>query len=314
MSQKKNEILHEAGLTDLSSDWDKVQAIAHWCYMKRKNTENQLGDQPWHPVEHITKGGFCVFAANALVAFCSMMDIPARTIKWSNHTTAEVLIDGQWRWVENAEKTCDYMLEKHETGPLFRFSFLEMINDPQKYGIPENMEYHKFSCMADNDGNRLFFSNLEAYSNWHFVHGGEKQPQKLITFQSISEIKALYPEKDTLMYICGDDKPVMYLYPFDRHNYIQNSYTRKIYQNLGIRQCFYLSSSQNVKKIESILLLDTGMEEMPQDGGEWYYNINGHKVYLRDMEGWKVKKADSVIREDHIVWDIPLKYLKFKEK
>lgn len=314
MSQKKDEILHEAGLTDSSPEWDKVQAVALWCYGKRKNTENQLGDQPWHPVEHITKGGFCVFAANALVAFCSTMNIPARTIKWSGHTTAEIFIDGQWRWVENAERICDYMLEKHGTGPLFRFSFLEMIENPFKYGIPEKSEYHKFSCLTDEIGGRLLFSNLEAYSKWHFIHGGEGQPQKLITFQSISELKALYPEKDTLMYICGEDKPIMYLLPFDRHDYIQNSYTRKIYQNLGIRQCFYLSSSQHVKRIESVLLLDTEMEEMPPDGGDWYYNINGHKIYLRDTGGWKVQKADSIIREKHIVLDIPLEYLNFEEK
>lgn len=311
MQQKKNEILREAGLTDSSPDRDKVQAIAGWCYRQRKCTEKQLGDQPWHPVEHITHGGFCVFAAHALIAFCSIMEIPARTVGWSNHCSAEVFIDGQWRWVENTIATCDYMLEKRGKGPLFSFSFLEMIADPFRYGLPENTPYDTFTCMADDSGQRLFFSNLEAYSKWHFIHGGEGQPQKLITFQSISELRALYPEKDTLMYICAGDKPVMYLHPFDKHDYIQNSYTRKIYQSLGLRQCFYLSTSQGVKKVQSILLTDNHVKDMPEDGGAWYYNINGHKVYLRDIGGWRVEAANEIIRESHVIVDLPLEYLNF---
>ena len=49
-------------------------------------------------------GSDCVGRANALVALCAVMGIPARSVGWFNHTVAEVYYNDSWHYAENSQK------------------------------------------------------------------------------------------------------------------------------------------------------------------------------------------------------------------
>ncbi len=315
---KRNEILKNTGLDNSSSDWDKVMAFAEYAYQKRKTSSSKLKRGRYiHAVDFCIHGDFCVGAANAFAGLCSTIDIPTRMMAFSHHTCAEAFVDGQWRYVENSVPILDSlrrMTKKVELGPLFTFSFQEMITDPPKYNIPSlKMDYVDFSCLSDDKKGVLeIFSELHA--NWIFhLYGMYKDaPYYNVDFSlgSARELRLLYPQKESLTYK-SDSIPRMWLTSFRTTTAGENRPNwMVIEQGSAIRQTFYINSLDNVKHINAYIPTPQKFyRAMPEDGGEWYYQVNGKKYYIKDITGgWNYAYHDE-IKANCIMFQIPLEVI-----
>ncbi len=290
LQNKLQEILAAARLSARSSDWEKVEAIGAFCVQMRKTKSN---NSRWvHPVDFCLHGAYCIGAANALVGFCSLLGIPARTIGYGGHTTGEVLLDGKWRWVENTVATV--AASKPPGTTLRKVSFLEHLNDPAGQVTGEELfdYYARFNCVYDKERSDWFEFNHDGYSNWNFVGTNVYRydpPRGTTGFGSLRELSALYPEQKSVRYRC-DKSPKVWLTPFRMPSPGRRTEHLTVDQDHGIRQEFYLPTGRPMKAVKS--LIATRQPEfkiwhtMPKNGGDWYYKINDHKVHVRDAGGW----------------------------
>jgi len=320
---KRHQILSEAGLTLKSSDWDKVMALARFCYLNRKKELPPEGGRYYvHPVDFCHHTAYCIGAANTLQAFCSTMQIPARTVGWYNHTACEVYLDGKWRFAENTPKRLESIPDGFDKGPLFRFNLTELMANPGKYGFLyiDGDAYYGLGhdgCMSyekEKKGRILY--NLSGYNNWIFFDWWRDVPRPInINVGSVQDLILLYPESP--LYYKGRRLSIK-LTPFP--NSINTKITKIVGQGHGIRQDFIVTNPQNIKKIRSCLLLHADdTHAMPADGGEWYYRINGKKYYLRDHGGWTIKQnyyPDTFSGKytwDYLEFEIPIDILKIEK-
>ncbi|MGH8016740.1 MAG: hypothetical protein ACREIA_00345 [Opitutaceae bacterium] len=295
MVAKLKEILSAASLSEKSSTREKVTAIAKFCLQTRKEKKNH--SRYTHPVDFCLRGAYCVGAANTLVAFCSILEVPARTIGFGGHTNAEAWFDGKWHWVEN---WAAIVAQTREPGPVYSVSFLEMLNDPEAFMSTDEFtdKFCEFNCVYDDTRSPWLAYTPEAYTNWIFPlsagYPGQNMPLAQAGLGSLAEISALYPEMKRIRYKCDRDTRA-WLTPF-RMPSPRAADVHIVDQQNGARQEFYLSSLKNVKAVKACLLIGyknrpgkiTLWNNMPKDGGDWYYRINGHKVYVRDLGGWNV--------------------------
>jgi hypothetical protein len=124
-------------------------------------------------------------------------------------------------------------------------------------------------------------------------------------YSSVWELAALYPDReDDLPYVCakdgGSDTNIMYLTPI-RDKAFNNKVMdqTKIFSGGGVRKQFYISEKDDIDAVYAILYLgpDAAVDHaIPDNGGDWYYKINGHQVYLRDINGFSrvVGKSNGI--------------------
>jgi len=314
MVAKRKEILKNAELDESSSDWDKVMAFAEYAYQKRKTSSSKLKRGRYiHAVDFCIHGDFCVGAANAFAGLCSTLDIPVRLMAFSHHTCAEAFVDGQWRYVENSVPILDSlrnMTRKVEVGPMFTFSFQEMITDPHKYNIPSmKMDYVDFTCLSD-DHRGVLEIFYELHANWVFhLYGMYKDaPYYNVDFSlgSARELRLLYPRKESLTYK-SDSIPRMWLTSFGTTTAGENRPNwMVIEQGSAVRQTFYINTLEDVKHIRAYIPVPQKFyRAMPEDGGDWYFAVNGKKYYIKNIGGWNYAYHNE-IKGNCIMFDIPL--------
>lgn len=314
---KKEQILVEAGLTNDSSDFDKIMAVAQYIVQHVQGTDPRTNKQNAHPVDALEQGSHCIGRAHALIALATVMGLPARKLNWYNHTAAEVLIDGKWRYVENHWPWIRDIPEWLEQGPLFTYSFQELISDPVAHGIDAktlknmgNYNVHdKKGTIKGLPHYHLAIFDTGVYSN---IASSSYQQGSGWHASSALELATLYPG-ESIMYKGWTGKRSVRLTPMQGIKYFTGVKTRRIMQGHGIRKPFYLSSLEGVQSVTASLLLDlsNSVQNMPYDGGDWYYQVNGIKFYLRDYGGWQVDSyfAKDVTTKgdwDYLTFDIPL--------
>ncbi|TRX62040.1 hypothetical protein FNH22_01595 [Fulvivirga sp. M361] len=322
MVQKRNEILKNVALDSSSADWDKVMAFARYAYQKRKTSSSKLKRGRYiHAVDFCIHGDFCVGAANAFAGLCSTIDIPVRLMAFSHHTCAEAFVDGQWRYVENSVPILDSlrnMTGKVEVGPMFTFSFQEMITDPHKYNIPSmKMDYVDFTCLSDDRKGELEIF-YELHANWIFhLYGMYKDaPYYNVDFSlgSARELRLLYPQKEHLAYK-SDHIPRMWLTSFGTTTAGENRPNWMVIgQGSSIRQTFYINTLEDVKQVKAYIPVPQKFyRAMPEGGGDWYYAVNGKRYYIKDTDGWNYAYHDE-IKANCVMFDIPLEALNVDNK
>ncbi|MBV6647382.1 MAG: hypothetical protein KI790_18130 [Cyclobacteriaceae bacterium] len=322
LTNKRDEILREAELGESASDWNKAMAFAEFAYQKRKTSSSPLKRGRYiHAVDFCVHGDFCVGAANAFAGLCSTIDIPVRLMAFSHHTCAEAFVDGKWRYVENSVPILDSLRTLpggQEVGPMFTFSFLEMINDPPTRSFPYmKMDYVDFTCLSD-DKRGVLEIFYELHANWIFhLYGMYKDaPYYNVDFSlgSARELRILYPNERTLTYK-SDSIPRMWLTSFGNTTAGENlSNWMVIEQGTSIRQTFYINDLRGVKSVKAYIPVPQKFwRAMPEDGGEWYYRVNDRKLYIKDAGGWNYAYHPE-IKGNCIMFDIPLEALNVDQR
>ena len=295
--KKKDQILADAGLSSTSPDWDKAKAIVKHVAFLISKPEGR-----GHPVEVLEYGNqHCGYQSATMIALASTMGIPGREISWWTHTVCELYIDGKWRYAENSPYVLPNIPPEFEQGPLFTYNFLEMISNPKDHGINRESYSTELYCGRVRDsGPKYILYNVEAYTNWIFNMGS--WPEVILMPNSALEIGALYPGEPSV-FKCKNI-PRMWLNP-----YRSSTSTKKIEQAKGIRQKFYISSLEKVTKVYSHLLFKSQSNNIPANGGDWYYLVNGDKYYLRDYGGWNLHGNYEGTGYSYLSFDVPLKSL-----
>ncbi|MEA1949738.1 MAG: transglutaminase domain-containing protein [Planctomycetota bacterium] len=325
--KKRNEILHAADIPPNGRDIDKVRAIAFALVNHRRYNpeEPEVGFGYYlHPVDFMDKISYCAGAAKTMVAMCSTMNIPAREISMYCHCVCEVFIDGKWRFVENTVAALENIPDGYEKGPLFSYSFQELLVNPKAKGFGRDyyLRLNNYKVIKpDGKETYTFVYGMAAYSNWMYnlPKGYKDKSYKSIWLGTNSALglSAFYPG-ETVTYKCGD-KPIMYLTPARRKiaDYIITA--DDIYQ-----QKFYLDHKDSLKRVTAYLLMTAGSaRNVPKDGGEWHFKVNGKKFYLKDIGGfktvcpyrpnlgWEWLPGDK-LQLDYVKFDVPIDVLDFE--
>ena len=326
--KKRDEILRAADIPTDGREWDKVQTIASALVNHRRYNpeEPEVGFGYYlHPVDFLDKISYCAGAAKTMVAMCSTMSIPAREVSMYCHCVCEVYLDGKWRFVENTVEALENIPDGYEKGPLFSYSFQEMLTNPKTKGFKRDyyLRLNNYKVIKP-DGNEVypFVYGMAAYSNWMYnmPEGYKDKSYKSIWLNtnSTQELAAFYPGQP-VTYKCGD-KPVMYLTPPRRKVADRKIAAADIY-----RQKFYLNHKDSLNRVSAYLLMTAGTDRnIPQDGGKWYFKVNNKKFYLKDLGGFKTQcpyrsqldwvwLPDDQLKFDYIKFDIPIEILNFDE-
>lgn len=115
---KKDSILAAAGLTDSSPIESRVAALVSAIFNWPGSADNHYV----HPVDFFyqsAQGANCTGRANAMVAFASILGIPARNYDWYDHSICEIFVNGRWHYCENTPGVVANILNGYEKGPFF---------------------------------------------------------------------------------------------------------------------------------------------------------------------------------------------------
>lgn len=323
--KRRDEILRAAEIPPDGRDIDKVRAIASALVNRRRYhpEEPEVGFGYYlHPVDFLDKISYCAGAAKTMVAMCSTMNIPAREVSMYCHCVCEVHLDGKWRFVENTVAALEDIPDGHEKGPVFSYSFQEMLANPTAKGFKRDYYFRLNNYQVIKpDGNETypFVYGMAAYSNWMYnlpsgYDGGYKSIW--LSTNSAVELAAFYPG-EPVTYKCGE-KPVMYLTPPRR-----KIADRRITADDLYRQRFHLNHKDSLKRVTAYLLMTAGSERnVPEDGGRWYFKVNGEKFYFKDAGGFKAEQRfrpqlawewlpDDELQFDYVRFDLPMDVLIF---
>ena len=324
--KRRDEILRAAEIPPDGRDIDKVQAIASALVNRRRYhpEEPEVGFGYYlHPVDFLDKISYCAGAAKTMVAMCSTMNIPAREVSMYCHCVCEVCIDGKWRFVENTVAALENIPDGFEKGPVFSYSFQEMLANPKAKGFKRDyyLRLNNYRVIKpDGEETYTFVYGMAAYSNWMYnlPSGYDKSCKSIwLGTNSARELAAFYPG-EPVIYKCGET-PVMYLTPARR-----KVADRKITANDLYRQRFYLDHKDSLRRVTAYLLMTAGVERnIPADGGKWYFSVNGKKSYFKDFGGFKTENRfrpqlawewlpGDKLAFDYVRFDLPVEVLDFE--
>jgi len=301
LSDTLDGILSANGLTRQSPEWDVIETLANFI------TDRRGGGTYVHPVDYIDSVAECTGSANLMVAFAGMLNIPARNTDFPFHASCEVFVDGKWRFVENTPYRTD------QIGALQKFSVNEMVMDPVSAGLGYNDHYNEATNHRTIGRDRAYHYALDGYSNWMFNYRGTYPQNHFWRFEivpnSTYELSILYPEQQTLFYKGLPGTKTVWLTPVKNY---ENSF--KVSSDEAIRRYFEIHSLGKIKSVTAELLLnEKDVQNIPADGGNWYYLVNGEKYYLKDNGGWKISKDHPLTGNPYIEFNIPLKLLNAKD-
>ena len=318
---KKDEILAQAGLTNSSRDFDKAQAAAAYIVQHVQGSNSTDSKKNAHSVDAFVNGSNCIGRAHAMVAMATVMGLPARKVNWYNHSTAEVLIDGEWRYVENHKPWINAIPEDLEQGPLFTFSFQELILDPPFYGF--NTKTHKnmgnYNVHDKNGiirGQPIYHVGMYATGVYSGIKRSMRQEGSGWYASSMLGLTALYSGESSHVYKGWTENSIIQLTPWRGIKYATGVDTHRVYAGHGIRKPFYLSELGDVWSVRAHLLFTpNNQHNIPEDGGNWYYQVNGNRFYLSDNGGWQERSyfAPDVTKKhywNYVTFDIPLDVLR----
>ena len=324
--KRRDEILRAAGIPEDGREIDKVRAIAFALVNHRRYhpEEPKVGFGYYlHPVDFLDKISYCAGAAKTMVAMCSTMNIPAREVSMYCHCVCEVYIDGKWRFVENTVAALENIPDGYEKGPVFSYSFQDMLANPKAKGFKRDyyLRLNNYQVIKpDGKETYPFVYGMAAYSNWMYnLPGGYDGSYKSIWLSTNSavELAAFYPDQ-TVTYKCGE-KPIMYLTPPRRKIADHRIAAGDLY-----RQRFHLDHKDSLKRVTAYLLMTTGSErDVPENGGKWYFKVNGKKFYFKDAGGFKTAHPfrpnlawewlpGDKLQFDYVKFNLPIDALDFE--
>jgi len=297
LSDTLDGILKANDLTRESPEWDVIETLANYI------TDRRAGGTYVHPVDYIDSVSECTGAANLMVAFAGMLQIPARVTDFPWHGCCEVFVDGKWRYVENTPSRTERI------GALQKYSVNEMLVDPVSVGLEKDDHYNDASNHRTIGSKRAYHYAFDGYSNWMFNYRGTYPQNPNWSFEivpnSIYELCILYPEQKTLYYKGLPRTNTVWLSPVKNY---QESF--KVSSGQAVRRYFDLYSLKKITKVTAELLLDENdVQNMAADGGDWYYIVNGKKCYLKDNGGWKILKDHPLTGKPYVEFNIPMELL-----
>jgi len=178
VEQRMSEILESKGLARPWSDYSREQLVAalgNW--IKDARLTGDSVEENLHPVDFLESGsGYCGGAANALVAMCSILKIPARYFGTWDHAFVEFQDDGgRWRFVENQTDTFMHLksdpanpydpekqldeardwAREQNFNAVFDGGIIDLMARPERFGVadlPKLGWFYNWSCPKVYDG------------------------------------------------------------------------------------------------------------------------------------------------------------------
>ncbi len=252
-----------------------------------------VSEDNMHPVDNIymTNGfrGHCTGYANTFVALAGTLGIPGRNIAHvpvsgyssPGHSTCEIYLDGAWHWVENTQ----YHVNSYEPfRNIWDCNFMELICATEYRSQLSGALPYDMCRRADTR------FRTKTAKQWRMVFLEPKC--KVNTYICGRELGALYPSKSTHYYQCQDEQPIMKITRGPENTaWWDGIHWWRMYQDDRLRIKFYLDDGNDLQSIHATLVYNSAY--VPKDGGDWYIELNGVHIPLRELGGWPAKTLNN---------------------
>lgn len=284
--QYKERLFESVELTDDAPIEERLAAVAEDIQKNHRHGGRVVPSHIYtssHPGDCLAFKGRCVESANAFVCMCNLMQVPARTIHAYGHTTSEILLDGQWKFVENMPK----WLVESEVPAIFEKTFAELLEHPRR-NAPDLSERFQLQFWGCHSQQYVF-----PQATGHFMNLGPYRSMCL----SPQTVEALYP---------GREVTYKNLHA-DRYQLVSGKPSRRRYAALKLRQGnafvrrFWLNGLGQTRKLVAYFNGPKRQTEadvpeehsVSESGGDWFIQVNDKPYFLRDRGGFKFEAHSS---------------------
>ena len=198
----------------------------------------------------------------------------------------------------------------------FAGGIIDVVADPAKFNLADDPSlgwFYNWTCPANYRPDGIssgadLVSRPQVLQDWVFnlYTGYGDYQSKYIRRRgmfvanrlgSVYELAAMYsPRRDDLPYVCGkreNNDNIVFLTPWRDSYYNDWNNPAKIAagKSNGVRKQFWLSDSEEITKVVAAIILgqDGNVDhQIPRDGGNWYYEVNGHRFPLAEHGGFEL--------------------------
>jgi len=283
----RDRTLAEAGLTPQSPPLAVAKCLAElWAFRNfdRRPLFAKFAKEPRqinHPVDALLHKSWCIGASQAFIALMDSLGFPARGVGSQGHRTAEVFIEGRWRYAENSTRHPDPEINANDS--FIDASYMELILDP--WGE------HRGARLTDRYRGSLWWR----VSGWyHFVFGTWTGPHALhFTTQNAA---AIYPEvrrlgiktfyRDRLPLLnrscSGFCWPAVHGYP--RPDY----FCHRFMPGEKLRESIWLDATDDIREIELLFTFQPSRETdwSEATGRTVFLQVGDFRCSLADLGAW----------------------------
>lgn len=286
----RNRIWAQSGITESAPVLDKLAALAEYVYDRQFLAH-------WgysvHPADYLHHATYCTGRANAVMGLAQTMGLRVRSLNYAHHSMCEVLVDGQWYFIENSS---------FERFTVAKGSYMELTAHPDKLktvsGQPIRNDDYSVADVAGDDpvtwGPMFLLAADWGHFNW--TGGGLCIPT---TFQVL--------ENGCGVSVCLDGNAARALYPNASKYYLKEGIDSGMYTVAGKYGWFHsyitLGNGQALRRpvyfgklndpanpvaaVEMTVLLKAGAtDKFPGYGGDMYIRVNGA---VRRLEWQKLR-------------------------
>jgi len=268
-----------------------------------------------HPVDVLLHRTLCLGCANALIALCHVLGIPARLVGTGCHAMTEVWTGKRWQFVDNISGG-RYDKEYGGSGPRPRLvmhgkNYIQTLLDPRvlKPPIPAWQEARYLKALWNHEP-AVSAGELD----WHFnqcgigytrAHSASGEGSGLFVSVAPATAHALYPEwEEPILFSVAGRENELILNP--RQGWYKT--VARLNRGQGLRKLFYIGSlSDNGNPLKSCrcdLHLGDGFgQDFAPRRGHWQFYVNGKSVSLN-------KRANYELRGNLLSLKIPVGHLK----
>ncbi len=263
------------GIHPADPAWKRVQALAEDIWTFRFTIQKPGGNDfsrecPWSsPTATLIYGSWCAGCGPALVALCATIGVPARMVQIVDHMLVEAWLEGRWCLIDNVTD-----LAKSGGNMMLHASLADVLLDPTN----PNWEF------IDAQKGKYWEKTLMMYSS----STGLFHEEPCVSFLTPQNALALYPGWVGPRFKSHLEKTydLVWGQPAWSHPVLI------LKQGQAFRRRFWLGSLAETAAITATFNGERGSESnlpqhhVPADGGDWFVEVNGTRLPIRDTGGW----------------------------
>ncbi len=285
--------------------WDRVHALAEdiWTFrytIQKPGGNNFSREMPWsHPTTALIYGSWCAGCAPALCALCATIGVPTRMVQIVDHMMVEAWLQDRWCLIDNVTD-----FAQAGGNMMLRGSLADVLLDPTR----EEWEF------IDKQKGKYWEKTIMQYT----PSTGLFNEEPWTTFLTPQNALAVYPSWIEPRFKSHREKSYDLVWGQPSHS----SPVLVLKQGQAFRRRFWIGSLAETKSMRATFCGEGGCTSgiaqynVPQDGGDWFIDVNGSRFSVGELGGWDFHHSPGPNRErlKDVLWthgfEVPIQLLR----